>query len=619
MTAAAFERASELRHDALTLHDDVGTTAGDDLSAVGRTLLAASRTRLEAGEFLVTVCGEYGRGKSSLINALIGRPDLLPVGVGATTSAVLIVRWGPEETATVRYTDTTGRPRSERIAVDRIGDYASEKGNPRNHRRVQSIAVTVPSPVLRRGLVLVDTPGLGTLYPEHTAVTNAFLPRTDAILFVSRVLDSLLKHETEFLTRAGRACPAVIVAATWADRVYDAEAAVGDLTERVGAAIGADRVSVTAVSSSEREYELEAGIGDDEAVSGFPQLEARLWQGLASTCAAARIGHALDQVGAVLRETASPIANELAGMAPDMDLDRARRDIDDARDRAETLRDPRAPWRRDLRDRVGEVERELRRELDQRCKEAKRRFKTALDTPDVDARKLLKEVCAELGGIVDEVETELVEQVCTAAAAIAERNAVPLTVPGAEDDEYLPVIILPKEVLKSRRRLGWLRSGFRDGFNVSMQAGSFGLVLGGLVGGLVNPGIAVVSGLAGGLMFNLAGFLAGAGGRASEHRAQFATLVAMFALPELDREILEIGRRFDRASRERLGLLETELESEITRTVESLDATVRRLEDAAGLGEREHAQRLAVLGARAEEYRRLHDRMTQLRERATLL
>ncbi|HXF96332.1 MAG TPA: dynamin family protein, partial [Gemmatimonadales bacterium] len=135
--------------------------------------------RARAGRFYVAVVGQFKRGKSTLINALLGR-DLLPAGVAPVTSVVTVVRWGPGPRATVypRHAD----PRE--IAVTGLRDYVTEEGNPGNARAVRAVEIEWPVELLRTGLCLVDTPGVGSVLAANARETQAFLPHIDAALLV---------------------------------------------------------------------------------------------------------------------------------------------------------------------------------------------------------------------------------------------------------------------------------------------------------------------------------------------------------------------------------------------------------------------------------------------------
>jgi predicted GTPase len=134
---------------------------------------------LAAGQFHVAFVGQFKRGKSTLINALLGR-ELLPADVPPLTSAISIVQFGPVERFTVHYEDG----RLETIQTEEIARFASEEGNPRNSRGVRAVVLDLPHSFLEGGLRLVDTPGLGSVFTANSEVTGSFLPKIDVALVV---------------------------------------------------------------------------------------------------------------------------------------------------------------------------------------------------------------------------------------------------------------------------------------------------------------------------------------------------------------------------------------------------------------------------------------------------
>jgi ribosome biogenesis GTPase A len=109
--------------------------------------------RLAQGRFHVSVLGEFKRGKSTVVNALLGR-DLLPTGVLPLTAVATEVAFG-ESGASLVHLDGT---RCE-VTVDELADFVTEARNPGNERQVARVEVRVPAELLRPGVVLVDTPG----------------------------------------------------------------------------------------------------------------------------------------------------------------------------------------------------------------------------------------------------------------------------------------------------------------------------------------------------------------------------------------------------------------------------------------------------------------------------
>ncbi len=130
--------------------------------------------RLESPQLEVAVFGRVSSGKSSLLNHLAGR-DVLPVGVTpVTTVPARLVR--RESLRIVVHFAEVG-PRV--VDPGELAEYATEEKNRGNHKHVSGITVEIPSERLRQGVVLVDTPGVGSLAASGTAETFAYLPRCD--------------------------------------------------------------------------------------------------------------------------------------------------------------------------------------------------------------------------------------------------------------------------------------------------------------------------------------------------------------------------------------------------------------------------------------------------------
>jgi hypothetical protein len=78
--------------------------------------------RLQENRFTLAVVGEFIRGKTTLVNALLGR-DLLPTDILPSSAVLNRVIYGPDLSATVTFED--GREKT--IAIDRLGcDLAAE-------------------------------------------------------------------------------------------------------------------------------------------------------------------------------------------------------------------------------------------------------------------------------------------------------------------------------------------------------------------------------------------------------------------------------------------------------------------------------------------------------------
>lgn len=150
--------------------------------------------KIASQRFDLVVVGQFKRGKTSLVNALISR-ELLPVAVVPLTSIVTALSHGTELAATVVF--ESGE--SQRIALEDLPEYVTERGNPNNGKGVREAHVTSPSPWLQGGIRLVDTPGVGSVYQKNTDVAHRFLPKADAVLFLLSVDQPISQAECDFL------------------------------------------------------------------------------------------------------------------------------------------------------------------------------------------------------------------------------------------------------------------------------------------------------------------------------------------------------------------------------------------------------------------------------------
>jgi GTP-binding protein EngB required for normal cell division len=130
--------------------------------------------RLESPQFEIAVFGRVSSGKSTLLNHLAGE-EVLPVGVTPITAVPSRLTRGERLEAIISFAEL----QPQTIDVAALREYASEEGNPGNHKHVTSILVRIPSFRLREGVILVDTPGIGSLARSGSAETFAYLPHCD--------------------------------------------------------------------------------------------------------------------------------------------------------------------------------------------------------------------------------------------------------------------------------------------------------------------------------------------------------------------------------------------------------------------------------------------------------
>jgi len=163
-------------------------------SAHVKAAARALREKLEANVFSLVVVGQFKRGKTTFINALLGR-DLLPVAIIPLTSIITIIGYGEELHIKAFFNNGSGKE----IKPDDLPLYITEKHNPRNEKGVDRVEVTYPSPYLKNGVQIIDTPGVASVHEHNTKTTCEYLPRTDAAIFLVSVDPPLTQAELHFL------------------------------------------------------------------------------------------------------------------------------------------------------------------------------------------------------------------------------------------------------------------------------------------------------------------------------------------------------------------------------------------------------------------------------------
>ncbi len=207
----------------------------------GREHISAARSRLAEQRFNLVVLGEFKRGKSTLINALLDR-DVLPTGVVPLTSVVTAIAAGERDRLLVRYADGS----EHESAIADVGNFVTEAGNPRNRLGVKLARLELGHELLRDGIELIDTPGIGSIHAHNTEVARGFLPQVDAAVCVLDAGQPLSDAERELFLDAARRVPRLLIVVNKLDHLDDDErrvalefvrSAVGDLLGEIDAEV----------------------------------------------------------------------------------------------------------------------------------------------------------------------------------------------------------------------------------------------------------------------------------------------------------------------------------------------------------------------------------------------
>jgi hypothetical protein len=312
----------------------------------------AAAARLKRPSTVVCVVGEFKQGKSSLVNGLLGQP-ICPVDDDLATSAITLVRFGEQAGASVRRRVDDGSTSSEAVAISDLSEWVSEVGNPRNTKQVERVEISVPSPLLKQGLVIVDTPGMGGLGAGHAAATLAFLPFADGLIFVSDASAELSAPEVDFLRRATELCPTVLFALTKID-LYPNWERIADL-DRGHLDRQSLSVPMVAVSSTVRAEALARKDRELNDRSRFPALVKELGDEVVTPAKASAAARSAGDAKAIAAMVRSGLEAEKAVLGDPAATKQALDRLEAAKQRLEHLRGPAARWSTIVGDRTADL------------------------------------------------------------------------------------------------------------------------------------------------------------------------------------------------------------------------------------------------------------------------
>lgn len=192
-----------------TLPDIVGRIESTLESAVGPASplvarLRALRGRLQNERFQLAVLGQFKRGKSTFINALLGAA-VLPTGVVPLTAVAIFIAWRRAPLVIVHFNGNEPSEEFSPQTVDEIRNvlfrFVAEEANPKNRLGVERVELFYPADILADGTVIIDTPGVGSTLRHNTEAALQLLPECDAAFFVISADPPITEIELEYLRR----------------------------------------------------------------------------------------------------------------------------------------------------------------------------------------------------------------------------------------------------------------------------------------------------------------------------------------------------------------------------------------------------------------------------------
>ena len=158
---------------------------------------------LRQGVFRLLVLGDLKRGKSTLLNALIGE-NLLPSDVSPCTALLTVLRYGPEKQVTVYFKGDRPPERldfasfKQKYTIDPSEAKQLEESKQFAFPQVSHAVVEYPLPFLQKGVEIVDSPGLNDTEARNE-LSLSYINNCHAVLFVFRASQPCTLDERRYL------------------------------------------------------------------------------------------------------------------------------------------------------------------------------------------------------------------------------------------------------------------------------------------------------------------------------------------------------------------------------------------------------------------------------------
>lgn len=178
------------------------------------------RTDLKNDKQIITVVGEFKRGKTSIVNALL-KENLLPANVTPTTATINVICHNNERTLKI----VKNNQESEYVEFndDTLSDLTYDGSS--NLKDIHHVEITLPLINFDKDTIIIDTPGIGDLNEHRLDVTYSYIPRSDLVIFVFDMTTPIRKTELNYLKNSilKLAVGEIIFIANFSDRVGEEE------------------------------------------------------------------------------------------------------------------------------------------------------------------------------------------------------------------------------------------------------------------------------------------------------------------------------------------------------------------------------------------------------------
>ncbi|WP_396668787.1 dynamin family protein [Microbacterium sp. R86528] len=344
--------------------------------------LVHTRARLLDPHIRVIVVGEFKQGKSKLVNALVNAPAC-PVDDDIATTVPTTVGYASEPSATVLVQaegDSAGNEaHREPISLDELAEHITGQASEENHRRIVSAEVLLPRELLRSGLRLVDSPGVGGLDSANAIATLSALSTAHAVILVSDASQEYTEPEMQFLRHAMRVSPNVAAVLAKTD-LYPEWRQIERIDRGHLQQIG--DVPMFAVSSDLRLLAAEERDRELNEESGFPALVTHLRSEIIERAEVIHERSAVHDLVSVLDQLTIALRSELSALADPSDTPRLIAQLEEAKSRADEFRGRSARWQLTLTDGITDLIADMEHDLRDRLRKVQREAEASIDESD---------------------------------------------------------------------------------------------------------------------------------------------------------------------------------------------------------------------------------------------
>ena len=189
------------------------------------------------------VMGEFSTGKSTFINAIVGK-KVAAINARPTTAIITKLAYGEKELFTIYYKDG----RTQEVAPELFQSYTDEnKKNDINRAEIDYVEYRIPIDILK-DINIIDSPGLNTTKNEHISATKRFIHKADAIAWMLSVEEPLKASEIKEIGKLpDRLKPIIIL--NKIDTVDEEEDNLDDIVDSVKAKLAGKSIAVLPISA----------------------------------------------------------------------------------------------------------------------------------------------------------------------------------------------------------------------------------------------------------------------------------------------------------------------------------------------------------------------------------